>query len=552
MRSLSHRSFFLVSFALLFGLGATWALTTPRIASPDEDVQAVRAAGAVRGYLGGEMVVTPSPGPGLANSADYEVEIPKSYVDLLPQAACYAFQPDVTAECAPELSSDDTPTTATTYVGSYQPTYYVLTGLPSLFLPGSTGLYAMRIVSVLIGATFLALGLVAARFTGGGLLLAAAGLAATPGALFFIGSVNPSGAEIAAGFAAWLTGLAVLRATGPDPSSEAEPVDLARRAPTWLIVGFTISIAALIAIRPLGAGIAIIIVGGLLVFFVGRQRARAILADRRCRAAAATIVAVGVAVGAWILWAKSFGAFKGIPHPELTTQSTIRLSLEALPGRYRQMIGQFGWVDTETITSSMVTWTACLAVLTVAGLVLGTWRQRLAMVCLGLGVLVVPPLADLQNFQLYGLIWQGRYMWPFAMGIPILAGVVVADRLRSRRLVAVASAATAIVISYGFMAGHVASMRRYGTGVHAGVFDYLGQGRWEPRAGSWPLLVATVVLASAWGVWLYLAATGGPIAGAGPGADAPIAPSIPGGRSRRPTSPAPDAGSPVPEAGPRL
>ncbi len=81
----------------------------------------------------------------------------------------------------------------------------------------------MRLCSVLVGAALLASGLASAReATSGRFTVAGAALAATPMAFFLIGSINPSGFEIAAAFATWLAWLELL---SPPPA--------ARRRGSW-------------------------------------------------------------------------------------------------------------------------------------------------------------------------------------------------------------------------------------------------------------------------------------------------------------------------------
>lgn len=67
----------------------------------------------------------------------------------------------MSAGCSPTLSDDVSELKAYTSAGNYNPMYYAVAGLPSLFLTGAKAIYAMRIVGGLLSVAFLAVALTA-------------------------------------------------------------------------------------------------------------------------------------------------------------------------------------------------------------------------------------------------------------------------------------------------------------------------------------------------------------------------------------------------------
>lgn len=512
----SSLRFGVVTFALLFGLCAVFAVSTPIGSSPDEHVQIVRAASAARGDPGGAMTETPSPGPGLPNHLEYVVTIPRSYAEVLELPACYAFKPEVAAACAPILDDDARPTQATTYVGSYPPPYYAVVGLPSLILPADHGVYVMRLVSAVLVAALFTLGFVAARRLGGGVLVAAVAVLVTPVAVYLGGTVNPSGVEIAAGFATWLTALGLLRSRpgGDGPGA----------VPLWCC---TLATATLLVTRPSGLLVVAVIAATVLTAVGSRQGVESLMRHDRVRLAAVLLVIVAVLTGAWIIHADALGTFLGIPLPGVTRADALGHILTDHLNLLRQMIGVFGWLDVTLPDPVWWSWgLAALAVVAV-GFVVADARRRVAMaVALGLGV-IAPPLTQLRDVERYGYIWSGRYSLPFAMGLVVLAGWAIAQRVERPRSPMTTDMATTdrassgagagpawrtgvrggavaigVIAATGLITSYVVVMQRFATGIVSGRFDYLRHARWQPPLHPVATTAAVVVLATAWGTWI--------------------------------------------------
>ena len=73
-----------------------------------------------------------------------------------------------------------------------------------------------------------------------------------------------------------------------------------------------------------------------------------------------------------------------------------------------------------------------LSFLLVAAVRAARGRERLTLVALALGALVLPIVLTLLTAPSQGVIWQGRYMLALMVGLPILCGVAL-DRARPAR-----------------------------------------------------------------------------------------------------------------------
>jgi hypothetical protein len=497
MRSrLTNSVVFWVTFAT-FGLaGAIWAVATPPEASPDEPFHTIRAAATVRGDVGGRTVEIPSPGPPLPNSIEYPVTVPESYAALTDAPTCFVFQPDVTADCQPALGTSTAEVRATVSTGSYPPLYYALVGWPSLVMNPDPGIYWMRVLSALVGAALFASGVVAAREADrSGFALVGVALALTPMALFMIGVVNPSGLEIAAAFATWTGALALLHAA-PDHSISGAT-----------LVRFVLPALALAWSRPSGL-VTLAVIGVIVWIFDGHRTTVVTLARDPRVVVAAGVTAVGLAGAAlWIVVARSFDSFLGVPHPDLTPIDAAEQSFDKLPLRLEDLVGRFGWLDVSLPRVVPLVWGLAVVALVVVGLWCGRARQRGALVLACIAVLAMPIAAEAYRAPKYGFFWQGRYTLPIAVGVPILAALSIANRRKvAPRLVPSAIVACASIAACTHVVAHVVAMRRYITGADAPLLEYLAASTWDPPLPPWVLLGLCVIATVGWVAWLVVLA----------------------------------------------
>ena len=190
-------------------------------------------------------------------------------------------------------------------------------------------------------------------------------------------------------------------------------------------------------------------------------------------------VAVGAATlvaSAWFVYARPLDSVVGIRQPDETRLEIARHSFDLLPVRVRELVGVFGWGDTNVPSWMAYGWLLLVAGLVVAALVVGTGRQRAVLAGLIAANVAIPTVAELPKAHDLGYIWQGRYSLPFVVAIPLFAGWCVARR-HVRAPWAVPSAALAacfvgvsMVVSIGM------SLTRMAQGtIHPDVFGFVGE-----------------------------------------------------------------------------
>ena len=476
---------FAALWAALSVLAGVWGLALPLMASPDEQSHAVKAAAVVRGQLTGTE--DPDRDPRIAPGRPTLVQLPETYrsVDLLAQ--CHAFRGNVTADCAPPLTGDpDRTVEVETFAGRYPPLYYALVGWPSLLSPGVPGLYGMRALSGVVAALPLTAGLLLLLGTRAPrLALLGAGVGLTPMAMSLFGVVNPSALEIACAFCAWSALLAAV--LHPDPA-------LLRRR----VLTATAALAVMVNLRASAPLFGLLLVAGVAAV-APWPVLREVLRARVSWLAGAVGLVAGLTATAWVLGAGTLqgpvNRFPELAEPSVAARQATGRSVEYL----RQMVGVFGWLDAPAPALTFAVWSAAVGALVVLALAVPRARRPRVVVLAFVVVLMALPIAvQLPGAQDAGLIWQGRYLLPLALGLPLLCALVLA-RERSDLLPAVRLDA---VLVPALLLAHVAALywvlRRYAVGVGGDLL--VVDSPWQPPLGVWPvvLLYAAGLLATVW------------------------------------------------------
>ncbi len=442
--------------ALLLALSVVWALAVPLMASPDEPSHVVKAAAVARGEWSG--VLGPPPADASRPAAATTVRLPPDLAASVVLPNCYAFQPEEAGDCVPDLparTGDLLP--VETFAGQYPPLYYALVGWPSVVLEGEAGLYAMRIVSALVSAVMLGWGAYrlgtasANRFGTWGTVVAL-----TPMTFFLAGTVNPIGWEITTAFSFWAACLALVSRPGP--------------IATGALVQAAVSGALLVNIRassPFWA-LAIVVV---VVVLAPRGRLRELVRHRLAPWLGATALVAGLAAVAWILTHGSTVSARNL-FPRFTDDSVALLAISGQSYPYlQQMIGNFGWLDTVAPPVTYLAWYAALgALVLVAFAVRSRARGKVALAGLLLGV-VAAPFLQFPTMPDAGLIWQGRYTLPLAIGLPPLAAIAVGlQRPDAHDVLRRVFRATVPVLVVGHVASFYWASRRYSEGFSGELF----------------------------------------------------------------------------------
>ena len=483
---------FVVPYVLL---GLAWLGSNPVAAAPDEDAHLVKALGIARFDIGeplGTRVDGPTPGAVRNASITRVVSIPAA---LDPSGyTCFQFEAQVTADCQPAHPAP--PTTpapsgdvrVATTVGAYPPFAYLPMGLAARAASTPSQAFTQGRLVVLAETTAL-LWLAChhlVRWLGRRALLGVA-VALTPVAVFCTAILNTSGLEI---FGALGVAAAVAVAT-------RRPESLTARGTQALVLG---SGSALVLSRQLGlvtmAALVLLLlaVGGWPVVWAALRRGSWLLVT------AVTLLAVQVvAVVGWELL---------YDHPVLLGPWVSRQSLvdfvDQLPQLVHEGVGWFGWLDTRMPTWFTSLWAGIVAGLVGAALVLGSRRDRVILAGLVLAGLVVAYVTYSRVFHPVGAGLQGRHMLPFFVIVPVLAGIVVSERLTRRTLTLLP--VLAVVLPALQLTGLYLNGRRYAVGMTGGPLWFPPAARWSPPLGWVPWLVLGLVACLAMGVgWLWIA-----------------------------------------------
>ena len=479
------RRIWLATFALVTAIGGAWALATPIFAAPDEPAHVIRAVAAAHGQLRGREF-----GPHTRNVPPYPVPVDKkpwlthTIVDV-PAAyrswgniKCLVFNlnPVATAACLRlEGSNHDAP--ALTHYGRYPPGYYLAVGTVSYIVPaGRAQVYAMRMLTVLIGAALIASAAVSLLTAlPGSLTLLALAVALTPMVFFMLGTVNANAVEIAAGIGVWGSGVAL--ATG----------DIDRLGPR-VIDRLGIASVILVLARP-DSAVMFALILAVLAVAAGRQTIGRLAREARARVWAGAVAGAGVLQLGWFAYAGTFDTNRIFPQiPTAGSRSEI---LRAVVGHefdwLRHMIGSFGWLDAPAPTGTIVLWVVGLgAVLGVA--LLGSTRRLLIAIGLAIALCMLVPVAfEAHQARTAGYYWQGRYLLPFAVGVPMLCALAFArsriERAPTRRIVLTVGIGLALA---DFLA-LAQQLRRYSVDPH-GTIWFFTAARWNPPVPSLLLL----------------------------------------------------------------
>lgn len=434
-------AFFIWAFAGILTMLCAWTFATPIGAAPDEPAQTVQAAAVVRGEF--DKPALPLKPGSWAGGAAF-VRVP-----------CWVDSPWLRNKYSRCVSVPHTTTGfAPTQFTNYPPLYYVVVGLPSLALAGTTAIYTMRLTGDVLNAALVALGLwLLLRFYPRRTPLAGALLALSPMVLFLMSVLNESGLEIAAGFATWCGALCV--AVHP-------------RVPRAL-AGWTAGCAVLLVLSRPTSPADLLVVVIVLSAFLGWREVRSRL--NRSLHPLWIPVAVSVVVAAVFLAVDGLPTLQGAPPPHMASLVSNMATTVRLTGGYlEQSIGDFGWVDLPAPTWVMLVWATGVAALTILALALSAACRR-ALPTLALAVLAMTVALEAPKINTVGTYFQGRYILPLLVGFPLLA---CCFEWRGRRRLSQRTLVRATVLmGTVLLAGQIAAFG------HA--LDVYGGGRLSPR-----------------------------------------------------------------------
>lgn len=412
----SPRRIWLTAFLAFFALTTAWALASPLTGVPDEPSHMVKAAATVRGQLTGVPTVVTVHEWGVPKDIqETGYRLPSSYALLADMHSCYFAHPLVPASCAAPAGDRPGTAIAGTAAGANNPLYYLAVGWPSLLSHGTVGMYGMRLVSAGICSALLASAVLTAaqwsrrrRFPLVGVLAAA-----TPMVMFLDGSVNPNSVEASSAILLWIAMLAML--TDPQP-------ELTDR----LLTRAGVATIALVSVRQLGPAWALgILICGTLAGQSGTLRA--LLRRPRTWLWTAAVAVAGVGSFLWTARYSVLGT-SAVTYPNLTFGTAAQYTFHQSGVYIRSMVGIFGWLEVKPSHTAQMSWLAAVAVLVLAAAWRAKLRELVSLAGLCVAVVAIPVVAQGRQAVHLGYIWQGRYLLAVAVGVPLLAAAVLANR----------------------------------------------------------------------------------------------------------------------------
>jgi len=467
-------------FVVFFLLGTLWSLATPIFATPDESAHATKAVAQLRGQFTGYE----------AEGVRFPViDLPDSY-RYSDGIVCFVPQPNVPADCGVELGTPDGTPWFGNWVLSYNPLYYYIVGWPTLFLDGNTGVYAMRLVSSLIGALLLAVTCHVALAAGSRRWMPL-GLAflASPMIMFLTASVNPQGPEITAGALSWV---ALLRLF--------ECYRDGRRPPWGLWLAVTVGALFLTQARALGP-LWWLVIALLALAAVGAKQIRAVFIDKRAWPWMCVIVLFAAAAALWTLKSGTVAGQADTEDAALVGGSALDglwAMLRNTPTYVEQAIGLFGWLDTPVNGIVLGLYLAAAFVVILFAFVATGRKGAYLVIGTVAAAILIPPVVQAAAVSRTGLIWQGRYSLFLYIGVVLVAAWILSSR-GDRRIdflsVRVATIVAAVLGIYHVLV-FVSTLRRYVVGNDTPITEMIYDPQWQPPLG-WPVLVASLIVVMA-------------------------------------------------------
>lgn len=448
----SRRVPYIACFTLSLPLVLLWALATPVMAVVDDPAHVDAAAAAVRGEFH-----QPSMNTGIGEQE--MLRVPGKLAALTHVADCLVQGPDIVPTDCPKPSiATDAPVKEPSTAIRYPPLFYWLAGWSTLFLSGLGAYWGVTITAAVINSALLALGLWALVNFGRRMMILGWLVCLTPEVLYIAGSANDSGFEIAAALASWACLWSLIAFDQP---------------PLPLVAATTVATSTFVLARP-ASPLWVLLMFLAVAVVAGWKRVRSYLPQRRIQFAIATICVAVVASEAWRLVVGTPSLlYVTRPHPT-GLKNAIRISVFNLDGILQSQIGV--WLNTLVPLSSLLLWLGAFAILLLGGLAFAPRRWLIPMIGLLIAIFAIPTIANAVEFNKLGIWWQGRDSLPINVGLPMLLGLAIPERLiplrPARRLVSIGIVAVGLLNEIAF----VWILHRYTIGE---------DGSWQPSNYLW-------------------------------------------------------------------
>lgn len=380
---------------------AAWILVVPPFRGLDEHDHAYKAAAVARG----DWRATHEPSP---QGWGEFVRVPSDVVTTA-GPVCEALSYTTADNCTGTESGPDGMTTVASSAARYNPVFYFLIGSAALPFSGSEALYAMRGAAALMCALLMALAVaISIRWARSGWPAASILVAATPMLVYSSAIAAPNGIELAGAMLVWASLLALGRV-----ESEAN---------VGLLMGLlTVGAAPLLLVRSLGPlWLALIVMTAVMLV----RPARMIHLVRRPSARACAAILVGLtAIG--VAWSLAAGTNAPPEAGPVNAGSAWAVVPKSLVLWALQSIAAFPARDEMAPLALYAIILASWWALSATAWRRGSSRERWTLCLIVLVTAAVPVVITVATFERLGVAWQGRYGYPYAMGLLLVCGHVL-------------------------------------------------------------------------------------------------------------------------------
>ena len=481
----SHKTLFAVTSFFLYVtcLTFSWVLIQPPYGVSDEPAHTIKAVASAYGQFDSPQAV------GQFGYGAYKYEIPKVLTSIW-HFTCYDSDTRVTAACIGDFPTGSELVETTSTAGPYPPTYYLSVGWPGRLVPSQTGFYLMRFLSALLFCLILTytfwLQFLRSQSRNAWVSIL---LLLTPAVSSFSGVINPFAMEIAAAALFWTS--AILLTDSRESNRESK----------YLWVALVISSLLFSIIRP--AAFMWIAVSAFFVFFSSPKNGILVsrFKDKIVRSLVGIVfnaIVISIAItyrSRTDLEADAANTIKPLVSPGGDTFSNMLISYGNLGTFFRQFFGYFGWTSFYPPKVVPVLFMTAL-VLSLGLVTLTQWRMRAGLAALLSFVFFSPVVLEGARASHAGFFYQGRYLLPVAVGIPIYIWLRGTERKPNRMTPVLTT--MIIALSAGssiFTANYVA--RRFVSGTDGRLLWFFDV-KWSPPGGAFvtlSLLVAATVFA---------------------------------------------------------
>lgn len=463
---LSARSNFrvyLLLFLMLLAIG--WLFTYPPYGVSDEPAHTVKALAVANGEFEGPKTV------GQFGYAAEVFNIPATFSSIF-HFVCYGASLDTTPDCVGNFPDDPTTVVNTSTAATYPPLYYALVGWLGWIFPTQAGFYMMRGMGLIavLGVLILAFRS-AAKASNSVNREALLFVACTPAFVSFMPVVNPFALEVALALCFWLQSLAFLE---KNASSNVDKVLI-------VFVGVSFGLT-----RP-ASFIWMFSILLILVIFEWENPFKQDSRQKWTWIISGGLLSILIS-GGWYVHRLRDVPLGGGGQGYASIWANLRHSFENLDDNFLQLFGHFGWTSFYPPLIVPVLGIVAIFLLATAP-TCGGEKRNLLQILVPCAVLAAPLVLEGLRASSAGLGYQGRYILPIAVGLPVLWSRRLSPS-EGRITCAIFMAGAANLIALGY------SAHRYLVGV-SGPYWWLGREKWQPPINGIGLMIIWIAAASA-------------------------------------------------------